>query len=175
MNFSVWFRSGSWVRFFRCRIEVICHATNLRCDREIGIVGRLDRGSYHPTISIPTQVGGANGGGGVGSAGEPNRTSRPHVLVRPPDRAPRDRGDPRRGARTRFVRSADNDAVVLPSRARDPGAAPLRAADWILAAGISFVDPLLIPYPESIFLLGLVAAFLLGNLRDGWRAGLGLV
>jgi signal transduction histidine kinase len=43
-----------------------------------------------------------------------------------------------------------------------------------LAAGISFVDPLLIPYPEALFLLGLAAAFLLGNLRDVRRAGLGL-
>jgi signal transduction histidine kinase len=48
------------------------------------------------------------------------------------------------------------------------------AAYWLLAAGISFVDPLLIPYPESLFLLGLAAAFLLGNLRDVRRAGLGL-
>ena len=43
-----------------------------------------------------------------------------------------------------------------------------------MAAGISFVDPLLIPYPESLFLMGLAAAFLLGNLRDVRRAGLGL-
>ena len=43
-----------------------------------------------------------------------------------------------------------------------------------MAAGISFVDPLLIPYPNSLFLIGLVAAFLLGNLRDLRRAGLGL-
>jgi hypothetical protein len=32
----------------------LCHATNLRCDREIGIVARPDCGSYHPTISTPT-------------------------------------------------------------------------------------------------------------------------
>ena len=64
--------------------------------------------------------------------------------------------------------------LVLPLFARRwfPFAGP--AAYWLLAAGISFVDPLLIPYPESIFLLGLVAAFLLGNLRDVRRAGLGL-
>jgi signal transduction histidine kinase len=48
------------------------------------------------------------------------------------------------------------------------------AAYWLLAAGISFVDPLLIPYPESLFLIGLATAFLLGNLRDVRRAGLGL-
>src|SRR5580700_11336045 len=48
------------------------------------------------------------------------------------------------------------------------------AAFWLLAAGISFVDPLLIPYPESLFLIGLAVAFMLGNLRDVRRAGLGL-
>ncbi len=64
--------------------------------------------------------------------------------------------------------------LVLPLFARRwfPFAGP--AGYWLLAAGISFVDPLLIPYPESIFLLGLVAAFLLGNLRDVRQAGLGL-
>jgi signal transduction histidine kinase len=64
--------------------------------------------------------------------------------------------------------------LVLPLFARRwfPFAGP--AAYWLLAAGISFVDPLLIPYPESLFLLGLAAAFLLGNLRDVRRAGLGL-
>src|SRR5664280_3551022 len=64
--------------------------------------------------------------------------------------------------------------LVLPLFARRwfPFAGP--AAYWLLAAGISFVDPLLIPYPESLFLIGLAAAFLLGNLRDVRRAGLGL-
>jgi signal transduction histidine kinase len=65
--------------------------------------------------------------------------------------------------------------LVLPVFARRwfPFAGP--AAYWLLAAGISFVDPLLIPYPESLFLIGLATAFLLGNLRDFRRAGLGLV
>ncbi len=64
--------------------------------------------------------------------------------------------------------------LVLPVFARRwfPFAGP--AAYWLLAAGISFVDPLLIPYPESLFLIGLATAFLLGNLRDLRRAGLGL-
>ena len=64
--------------------------------------------------------------------------------------------------------------LVLPMFARRwfPFAGP--AAYWLLAAGISFVDPLLIPYPESLFPIGLAAAFLLGNLRDVRRAGLGL-
>ena len=64
--------------------------------------------------------------------------------------------------------------LVLPVFARRwfPFAGP--AAYWLLAAGISFVDPLLIPYPESLFPMQLAAAFLLGNLRDVRRAGLGL-
>src|SRR5580698_2290261 len=64
--------------------------------------------------------------------------------------------------------------LVLPVFARRwfPFAGPV--AYWLFAAGISFVDPLLIPYPESLFLMGLAAAFLLGNLRDVRRAGLGL-
>ena len=48
------------------------------------------------------------------------------------------------------------------------------AAFFLLAVGISFVDPLLIPYPESLFPMQLAVAFLLGNLRDVRRAGLGL-
>jgi signal transduction histidine kinase len=64
--------------------------------------------------------------------------------------------------------------LVLPIFARRwfPFAGP--AAYWLLAAGISFVDPLLIPYPEALFPLGLAAAFLLGNLRDLRQAGVGL-
>ena len=45
---------------------------------------------------------------------------------------------------------------------------------WLLAAGISFVDPLLIPYATALFPIGMADAFLLGNLRDVRRAGLGL-
>ncbi len=64
--------------------------------------------------------------------------------------------------------------LVLPVFARRwfPFAGP--AAYWLLAVGISFVDPLLIPYPESLFPMQLAVAFLLGNLRDVRRAGLGL-
>ena len=64
--------------------------------------------------------------------------------------------------------------LVLPVFARRwfPFAGP--AAFFLLAAGISFVDPLLIPYPESLFPVQLAAAFLLGNLRDVRQAGLGL-
>ncbi|HEX9379155.1 MAG TPA: sensor histidine kinase [Gaiellaceae bacterium] len=48
------------------------------------------------------------------------------------------------------------------------------AGHWLLAAGISFVDWRLIPFAISIFVVGLVAAFLLGNLRDPVQAGIGL-
>jgi signal transduction histidine kinase len=45
---------------------------------------------------------------------------------------------------------------------------------WVLAVGISFVDWRLIPFAISIFVIGLVAAFLLGNLRDPLQAVVGL-
>jgi len=48
------------------------------------------------------------------------------------------------------------------------------AAHWLLAIGISFIDWRLIPFAISIFVVGLVAAFLLGNLRDPVQAGIGL-
>jgi signal transduction histidine kinase len=48
------------------------------------------------------------------------------------------------------------------------------AGHWLLAVGISFIDWRLIPFAISIFVVGLVAAFLLGNLRDPVQAGIGL-
>jgi signal transduction histidine kinase len=48
------------------------------------------------------------------------------------------------------------------------------AAHWLLAAGISFIDWRLIPFAISIFVVGLVAAFLLGNLRDPVQTVIGL-
>jgi signal transduction histidine kinase len=58
---------------------------------------------------------------------------------------------------------------------RPPGRLPFApAAHWLLAAGIAFVDWRLIPSAISIFVIGLVAAFLLGNLRDAVQTGLGL-
>src|SRR5436309_2109953 len=63
--------------------------------------------------------------------------------------------------------------LVLPivARRRFP-LAP--AGHWLLAIGISFVDWRLIPFAISIFVVGLVAAFLLGNLRDPLQAGISL-
>jgi signal transduction histidine kinase len=58
------------------------------------------------------------------------------------------------------------------ARARFPFAAP--ASYWVLAAAISFVDGNQIPFLISLFPVGLVAAFLLGNQRDPRRAWAGL-
>jgi signal transduction histidine kinase len=62
--------------------------------------------------------------------------------------------------------------LALCSRRRFPFAGP--AAYWLLAAGISFVDWQLIPFISSLIVVGMAAAFLLGNLRDSVRAGIGL-
>jgi signal transduction histidine kinase len=64
--------------------------------------------------------------------------------------------------------------LVVPVFARRwfPFAGP--ATYWLLGVGISFVDPRLIPYATALFPIGMADAFLLGNLRDGRRAALGL-
>ena len=65
--------------------------------------------------------------------------------------------------------------LVLPlfARRRFPFAAP--AVYWILAAAISFGDGLLLAFIGSLGLVGLASAFLLGNLGDPLKAGLGLI
>ena len=64
--------------------------------------------------------------------------------------------------------------LVLPifARRRFPFGGPV--AYWLLAAGISFIDWQVIPSAVSLFPVGMAVAFLLGNLRDPLRAGLGL-
>jgi signal transduction histidine kinase len=64
--------------------------------------------------------------------------------------------------------------LVLPlfARRRFPFGGP--AAYWLIAAGLSFVDPILIPFMVSLFPVGLASAFLLGNLRDIRLAWTGL-
>jgi signal transduction histidine kinase len=64
--------------------------------------------------------------------------------------------------------------LVLPLLAyrRYPFAAP--ASYWLLAIAITLVDGTLIPYVDSLSVVGLAAAFLLGNLRDSRQAWLGL-
>ena len=63
-------------------------------------------------------------------------------------------------------------ALSVFTRRLFPFAGP--AVYWLLAAGISAVDPLLIPYAEALFPIGMADAFLLGNLRDVRRAASGL-
>ncbi len=65
--------------------------------------------------------------------------------------------------------------AVLPifARRRYPFGGPI--AYFVLAAAISLVDWHLIPSAEGLFVVGLAAAFLLGNLRNPWQAGIGLV
>jgi signal transduction histidine kinase len=58
------------------------------------------------------------------------------------------------------------------ARRRFPFAAP--ASYWLMAAALTFVDGLLIPFIGSLGIVGLATAFLLGNLRDNRQAGLGL-
>ncbi|HEY6057719.1 MAG TPA: sensor histidine kinase [Candidatus Limnocylindrales bacterium] len=64
--------------------------------------------------------------------------------------------------------------LVLPlfARRRVPFVAP--AAFWLLAAAVSFVDGRLVTFLTGIFVLGIAASFLLGNLRDAVHASLGL-
>jgi signal transduction histidine kinase len=62
--------------------------------------------------------------------------------------------------------------LALLTRRWFPFGAP--AAYWILAPALSFVDGVLIPSVESLFLVGLASAALLGNLRDAKQAWTGL-
>ena len=62
--------------------------------------------------------------------------------------------------------------LVILAHRRFPFAGP--AAYWLLGAGISFVDPTLLPLAPSFFVVGLAVAFLLGNLRSAVQAGFGL-
>jgi signal transduction histidine kinase len=57
-------------------------------------------------------------------------------------------------------------------RRRFPFAGP--AAYFVLAAALSVVDPLLVPFVGSLGVVGLAAAFMLGNLRNSVQAAVGL-
>jgi signal transduction histidine kinase len=63
-------------------------------------------------------------------------------------------------------------ALPLLARRRFPFAAP--ASTWLVAAVLSFVDGRLVGFSASSTIAGLAAAFLLGNLRDGALARVGL-
>jgi signal transduction histidine kinase len=62
--------------------------------------------------------------------------------------------------------------LLLLARRPYPFAAP--AGYWLLAVALSFVDGRLIPFMTSVFVIGMAASFLLGNLRDGLKARIGL-
>jgi signal transduction histidine kinase len=63
-------------------------------------------------------------------------------------------------------------ALLLFARRRFPFGGP--ATYWLLAAGLSFVDGRLVTFSTSVFVLGMAAAFLLGNLGDALEARIGL-
>jgi signal transduction histidine kinase len=58
-------------------------------------------------------------------------------------------------------------------RRRFPFAGP--AGYFVLAAALSYIDPLLVPFIGSLGVVGLAAAFMLGYLRNSLQAVLGLV
>jgi signal transduction histidine kinase len=62
---------------------------------------------------------------------------------------------------------------TLFARRRFPFAAPV--AYWLLAAALTFVDGMLIAFVGSLGVVGLAAAFMLGNLRNSAKAGIGLL
>ena len=63
--------------------------------------------------------------------------------------------------------------LTLLGRRRFPFGAP--ATFWLLGAGLSFVDGRLIPFPVTVYLAGLAAAYLLGSLADANRGREGLL
>ena len=72
-----------------------------------------------------------------------------------------------------FAASAVALAVLcLLGRRPFPFAAP--ATLWLLVAALSFVDGRLVTQPAGVFLAGMAAAFLLGNVPDTVKARLGL-
>jgi signal transduction histidine kinase len=75
---------------------------------------------------------------------------------------------------TAWVAAPATAVMILPllARRRFPFAAP--AAVWVLAAALSFVDGRLPVFAVTVFMAGIAAAFLLGNLRDDIQARVGL-
>jgi signal transduction histidine kinase len=84
------------------------------------------------------------------------------------------RTDPQQVASSRWFAVPAAAICVLPLlfRRRFPFAAP--AAVWILGPACSFIDGRLTANTFTIYMAGLAAAFLLGNLRDGVAAAIGL-
>src|SRR5215218_7570815 len=65
-------------------------------------------------------------------------------------------------------------AMVLPLFARRRFPFGAAAMYWLIAVGLSFVDGRLVTSITSIFVLGMAASFLLGNVRDAFEVPLGL-
>ena len=65
-------------------------------------------------------------------------------------------------------------AIVLPLLARRRFGFAAPTALWLGGAALSFVDGRLVVYPAGLFVAGLTASLLLGNLRDERQARLGL-
>jgi signal transduction histidine kinase len=63
--------------------------------------------------------------------------------------------------------------LTLLGRRRFPFGSP--ASFWLLAAGFSFVDGRLVPFPVTVYLAGLAAAYMLGRLADVNRGREGLL
>jgi signal transduction histidine kinase len=63
-------------------------------------------------------------------------------------------------------------ALPLFARRRFPFGAP--ATFWLLGVAVSFIDGRVMTSMTSVFVLGMAAAFLLGNLRDALKVRLGL-
>ena len=63
-------------------------------------------------------------------------------------------------------------AGALVARRRFPFGGP--ASYWLLAAALSFVDGRLVTFETSVFVIGMAAAFLLGNLSNALEARIGL-
>jgi len=84
------------------------------------------------------------------------------------------RTDPQQVASSLWFAVPAAAICVLPLlfRRRFPFAAP--AAVWILGPACSFIDGRLTANTFTIYMAGLAAAFLLGNLRDGVAAAIGL-
>lgn len=64
-------------------------------------------------------------------------------------------------------------AAALLARKRFPFGGP--AAFWLVGAAVSFFDGRLVPFAGGLYVLGMAAAFLLGNVRDSLKARLGLL
>jgi signal transduction histidine kinase len=49
------------------------------------------------------------------------------------------------------------------------------ASYWLVAVALSFVDGYVVTFPKSLFVLGMVASYMLGNLRESLSERIGLV